>query len=78
MKKQFFRFYITLNFIITFISGCGAYSNMRVVGGHSTQFGSNPWQAALIKTNFIFKNVYCGGSLLNNRWVITAAHCLYK
>ncbi|XP_074647517.1 transmembrane protease serine 9-like [Tubulanus polymorphus] len=45
----------------------------RIVGGREAKPHSFPWQAGLLFRN---QALVCGGSLLNNRWVLTAAHCV--
>ena len=46
----------------------------RIVGGTVTNKGDYPWMAALRKCDLCY--VICGGALINNRWIISAAHCL--
>ncbi|KAM9331537.1 chymotrypsinogen A-like [Gastrophryne carolinensis] len=44
----------------------------RIVNGETAISGSWPWQVSLQdRTGFHF----CGGSLVNSLWVVTAAHC---
>ncbi|GFS82775.1 prothrombin [Nephila pilipes] len=44
----------------------------KIVGGHNTNKGAYPWQVMLWEPNL---KSFCGGSLLNERWIATAAHC---
>ncbi|XP_062393218.1 coagulation factor IXb [Sardina pilchardus] len=46
----------------------------RIVGGDEATRGEIPWQVAII--NKATTVVFCGGSLLSEVWVITAAHCI--
>ncbi|XP_029297936.1 coagulation factor IXa [Cottoperca gobio] len=48
----------------------------RIVGGTVVIPGEIPWQVALIERPSGL--LYCGGSILSERWVITAAHCLVE
>ncbi|KAK3862885.1 hypothetical protein Pcinc_031282, partial [Petrolisthes cinctipes] len=59
---------------------CGeTYSRTnRIVGGSNAAFGTHPWQVAIIKESFLSKRIACGGALLNEHWVITAAHCVFS
>jgi secreted trypsin-like serine protease len=43
----------------------------RIIGGEPATLGQIPWQASLRINN---KHT-CGGSILTDRWVISAAHC---
>ncbi|XP_062872374.1 chymotrypsin-like protease CTRL-1 [Trichomycterus rosablanca] len=44
----------------------------RIVNGENAVSGSWPWQVSLQDTTGFH---FCGGSLLNQYWVVTAAHC---
>lgn len=49
----------------------------RIIGGKPVKPGQYPWAAAIHAYSSRQKKwiQYCGGSLINARWVVTAAHC---
>ncbi|XP_023290771.1 serine proteinase stubble [Orussus abietinus] len=49
----------------------------RIVGGKGAQFGEWPWQVLVREATWLglFTKNKCGGVLISNRYVITAAHC---
>lgn len=49
----------------------------RIVGGTTATTADNPFQVALLQANIANNQSaqFCGGSLLQNRFVVTAAHC---
>jgi trypsin len=54
----------------------------KVIGGKDAKPGEFPWQVALILAmapeGDPFRGFFCGGSLIDWRWVLTAAHCVYE
>ncbi|XP_022101267.1 trypsin-1-like [Acanthaster planci] len=53
-------------------------SSLRVVGGVEAKAHSWPWQVSLrLRGLFGFYHHFCGGSLITNEWIVTAAHCVY-
>uniref|UniRef100_A0A3B5LPW0 Peptidase S1 domain-containing protein n=1 Tax=Xiphophorus couchianus TaxID=32473 RepID=A0A3B5LPW0_9TELE len=56
-----------------FSPACGkaAGSKSRIIGGQDAQLGDWPWQVY-----FTVGDSSCGGSLISNEWVLTAAHCI--
>ncbi|XP_066493290.1 chymotrypsinogen 2-like [Tiliqua scincoides] len=65
--------------LLGYANGCGVPAIQpvlsgyaRIVNGEEAVPGSWPWQVSLQdNTGFHF----CGGSLINENWVVTAAHC---
>lgn len=57
-------------------SVCGrAVLNNRIVGGQEASQGDWPWQASL---QFDTGKYFCGASLINSEWLLSAAHCFVR
>ncbi|MEM7112424.1 MAG: serine protease [Chloroflexota bacterium] len=52
--------------------GASNHFGQQIIGGEEADVGEWPWQIAL----YAGSGQICGGSLIDERWVITAAHCI--
>jgi trypsin len=75
---------IALALAVTALPGCALdmeghdvdTSSEAIVGGQNAQPGQFPWQIGLQRKSGQQFFHSCGGSILNERWVVTAGHCV--
>jgi len=68
----------SLNLFLYYQADCGIRPPgarvRRLISGYDATPNSWPWMVSVQKNG----NHWCGGVLINNRWVLTAAHCVYE
>ncbi|XP_066931149.1 chymotrypsinogen 2-like [Clytia hemisphaerica] len=59
---------------------CGLRGNgqSKIVGGSESKPGYWPWQVQVDNTGRDNKRYWCGGTLLNEDWIMSAAHCFER
>ena len=70
MKKLLFAL-----FIIATIYPNNIFAQAEIVGGEDANIQDYPYQAALLSTGG-WSYAYCGASIINEYWILTAAHCV--
>ncbi|XP_041828399.1 tryptase-2-like isoform X2 [Melanotaenia boesemani] len=54
----------------------GAAARSSIIGGSDAEVGAWPWMVHINITHNRTTKWRCGGTILNEEWVMTAAHCL--
>lgn len=64
---------------VAFPERCGwrFTTTTRIVGARIADVGSWPWMVAIFRKYKTIKRFYCGGSLITQKHVITASHCVF-
>ena len=55
---------------------CGLKKTVLVIGGENTEINEYPWMALLRYKDQPSSGFFCGGTLINSRWILTAQHCV--
>ncbi|MEM9161243.1 MAG: trypsin-like serine protease, partial [Verrucomicrobiota bacterium] len=70
---------VALSLCITSFSNADELANPQIIGGKISPAGSYPWLGALVdaEEEDLSRAQFCGCSLIDENWILTAAHCLY-
>lgn len=70
-----------LALVVVLLAARGAAAEGDIIGGQEATPGDYPWQVALVSSSApadnYFRQVFCGGSIIADSWVVTAAHCVF-
>lgn len=70
---------LQLTLLVTACVVAQVHAQSRIVGGTPVAEGNYPWMAAIVHADIsdTYHAQFCGGSLIDKEYVLTAAHCLF-
>jgi len=53
-------------------------TGIQIVNGYEAELGEFPWQVGILSRNREGSMPWCGGMLISDQWVLSAAHCFQR
>lgn len=69
--------YIVLGLLLGHSDAFSSF-DARIVGGQKASLGQFPYQVVVYVIDADNNTFICGGSIIDNNWILTAGHCTYK
>lgn len=76
---MFYNFVIVVTLLVVAAQAASLNGNVnsRVINGQHAQPNQFPWHAIIEGTMLNSDRTLCGGALISNTFVLTAAHCIF-
>lgn len=72
-----FSYFVFVAALVVAAQAAAFSSNARIINGQVAPPNQFPWHAIVQGTELNSQQTLCGGALISNTFVLTAAHCIF-